>query len=68
MKQKISITLSREVRDGIDRIAGSKQSRSAVSEAVLAEYLRERAQTRLSALGGSMPGLKSIPRRRAERT
>jgi metal-responsive CopG/Arc/MetJ family transcriptional regulator len=44
MKEKTSITLSREVLSGIDRIAGSKQSRSAFIEAVLAQYLRERAR------------------------
>ena len=44
MKEKTSITLSRDVLSRIDRIAGSKQSRSAFIEAVLAEYLRERAR------------------------
>jgi len=44
MKQKTSITLSREVLTGIDRIAGSKQSRSAFIETVLAQYLRERTR------------------------
>jgi len=44
MKEKTSITLSREVLAGIDRIAGSKQSRSAFIEAVLAQYLRQRAR------------------------
>jgi metal-responsive CopG/Arc/MetJ family transcriptional regulator len=44
MKEKTSITLSREVLSGIDRIAGSKRSRSAFIEAVLAQYLRERTR------------------------
>lgn len=44
MKEKTSITLSREVLSGIDRIAGSKQSRSAFIENVLARYLREQAK------------------------
>jgi len=43
-KEKTSITLSREVLSGIDRIAGSRQSRSAFIEAVLAEHLRARAR------------------------
>lgn len=43
MKQKTSITLSREVLAGIDRVAGSKKSRSAFIESVLAEHLRARA-------------------------
>jgi metal-responsive CopG/Arc/MetJ family transcriptional regulator len=42
MKEKTSITLSREVLAGIDRIAGSKQSRSAFIESVLCEHLRAR--------------------------
>jgi metal-responsive CopG/Arc/MetJ family transcriptional regulator len=41
MKEKTSVTLSREVLSGIDRVAGSKQSRSAFIEAVLLQYLRE---------------------------
>jgi metal-responsive CopG/Arc/MetJ family transcriptional regulator len=44
MKEKTSITLSREVLTGIDRIAGSRQSRSAFIESVLASYLKERAK------------------------
>ena len=42
MKEKTSITLSREVLAGIDRIAGSKQSRSALIETVMQQYLRQR--------------------------
>ena len=44
MKDKTSITLSREVLAGIDRLAGSKHSRSAVIEKVLRQYLREKAR------------------------
>jgi len=44
MKQKTSITLSKEVLSGIDRIAGSKRSRSAFIESILSRYLRERAK------------------------
>ena len=44
MKEKTSVTLSKEVLSGIDRLAGSKQSRSAVIENVLAQYLRQRAR------------------------
>jgi metal-responsive CopG/Arc/MetJ family transcriptional regulator len=44
MKEKTSITLSKEVLAGIDRVAGSKRSRSAFIEAVLAEHLRARAR------------------------
>jgi metal-responsive CopG/Arc/MetJ family transcriptional regulator len=43
MKEKTSVTLSREVLSGIDRIAGPKRSRSAFIEAVLLRYLREEA-------------------------
>ena len=49
MKEKTSITLSREVLTGIDRIAGSKQSRSAFIEAVLSQYLRERRKAQRDA-------------------
>jgi metal-responsive CopG/Arc/MetJ family transcriptional regulator len=49
MKEKTSITLSKEVLSGIDRIAGSKQSRSAFIEAVLAQYLRKRARAQVEA-------------------
>ncbi len=49
MKEKTSITLSKEVLAGIDRLAGSKQSRSAFIEAVLAQYLRRRARAQIEA-------------------
>jgi len=49
MKEKTSITLSKEVLNGIDRIAGSRQSRSAFIEAVLSQYLRERKRAQRDA-------------------
>jgi metal-responsive CopG/Arc/MetJ family transcriptional regulator len=49
MKEKTPITLSREVLTGIDRIAGSKQSRSAFIEAILLRYLKERSRARREA-------------------
>ena len=49
MKEKISITLSKEVLASIDRMAGSKQSRSAFIEAVLAQYLRRRKRAEIEA-------------------
>jgi metal-responsive CopG/Arc/MetJ family transcriptional regulator len=49
MKEKTSITLSKEVLRGIDRVAGSKQSRSALIEAVLAQYLRKQARAQVEA-------------------
>jgi metal-responsive CopG/Arc/MetJ family transcriptional regulator len=49
MKEKTSITLSKEVLRGIDRIAGSKQSRSAFIEGVLTEYLRKQARAQIEA-------------------
>jgi metal-responsive CopG/Arc/MetJ family transcriptional regulator len=45
MKEKTSITISPEVLAGIDRLAGTKHSRSAVIERVLRRYLRERERT-----------------------
>jgi metal-responsive CopG/Arc/MetJ family transcriptional regulator len=44
MKEKTSVTLSKEVLVGIDRLAGAKHSRSAFIEDVLRRYLRERAK------------------------
>jgi metal-responsive CopG/Arc/MetJ family transcriptional regulator len=49
MKEKTSITLSTEVLAGVDRLAGSGQSRSAFIERVLRKYLREQARAKLHA-------------------
>lgn len=49
MKEKTSITLSKEVLSGIDRVAGSKRSRSAFIESVLVRYLRDRARAQIEA-------------------
>jgi metal-responsive CopG/Arc/MetJ family transcriptional regulator len=49
MKEKTSITLSKEVLTCIDSIAGSKQSRSAFIEGVLIQYLRKRARAQVEA-------------------
>jgi metal-responsive CopG/Arc/MetJ family transcriptional regulator len=48
-KEKTSVTLSRDVLRGIDRLAGTKQSRSAFIELVLREYLRARTQAEIEA-------------------
>jgi metal-responsive CopG/Arc/MetJ family transcriptional regulator len=45
MKEKTSVTLSPEVLTGIDRLAGSKLSRSALIEDILQQYLRQQAKT-----------------------
>jgi len=49
MKEKTSITLSGDVLAAIDRVAGSKQSRSAFIERVLRDFLRERARAAVQA-------------------
>ena len=49
MKEKTSITISREVLNGIDRIAGAGQSRSAFIETVLNQYLRQRERAQRDA-------------------
>ena len=49
MKEKTSVTLSGDVLAAIDRIAGSKHSRSSFIERVLRRYLRERARAKLHA-------------------
>jgi len=49
MKEKTSITLSSDVLAEIDRLAGSKSSRSALIERVLRRYLRERVRAAINA-------------------
>jgi metal-responsive CopG/Arc/MetJ family transcriptional regulator len=49
MKEKTSITLSREVISQVDKLAGSKESRSAFIERVLRKYMRERKRAALNA-------------------
>ncbi len=49
MKEKTSITLSREVLTQLDRLAGSKYSRSALIEHVLRDYLQRRARAAVQA-------------------
>jgi metal-responsive CopG/Arc/MetJ family transcriptional regulator len=49
MKEKTSITLSGDILTAIDRLAGSKQSRSAFIERVLRKFLRERARAAVQA-------------------
>lgn len=49
MKEKTSVTLSKDVLKAIDRAAGSKRSRSAFIESVLAQYLRDRARAQIEA-------------------
>lgn len=47
MKAKTSVTLSRDILAQLDRMAGSKTSRSALIEHALREYLRQRARAAL---------------------
>ena len=49
MKEKTSVTLSKDVLAQIDRIAGSRLSRSSFIERVLRRYIRERARKALHA-------------------
>ncbi|MGB9073712.1 MAG: ribbon-helix-helix protein, CopG family [Terriglobales bacterium] len=49
MKEKTSITLSAEVLAGVDRLAGSGQSRSAFIELVLRRFLHEQERVKLHA-------------------
>jgi metal-responsive CopG/Arc/MetJ family transcriptional regulator len=48
-KIKTSLTLSREVVRGIDRVAGKKRSRSAVVDEVLRGYLSRRQRAAINA-------------------
>jgi metal-responsive CopG/Arc/MetJ family transcriptional regulator len=47
MKEKTSITLSKELLAQVDRLAGSRQSRSALIERILRKYLRDRRRIAL---------------------
>jgi metal-responsive CopG/Arc/MetJ family transcriptional regulator len=49
MKAKTSITLSSDVLAKVDRLAGSKHSRSSFIESVLRKYLLERAHAAVQA-------------------
>ena len=49
MKEKTSITLSKDVLGELDRLAGTKYSRSALIERVLRKYFRERTRGALHA-------------------
>ena len=49
MKQKTSITLSKELLASVDRLAGSKQSRSEFIERVLRKYFKDRRQASIHA-------------------
>ena len=49
MKERTSITLSRDVLAGIDRLAGPQDSRSAFIERILRRYLREQMRARVHA-------------------
>lgn len=44
MKEKTSVTLSREVLANVDRLAGSTYSRSSLIERILRAYFAERAR------------------------
>ena len=49
MKEKTSITLSKDLLARVDRLAGSKQSRSAFIERVLRKYFQDRRRTSIQA-------------------
>jgi metal-responsive CopG/Arc/MetJ family transcriptional regulator len=49
MREKTSITLSSDILAKVDRLAGSKLSRSAFIECVLRNYFRERSRTKVQA-------------------
>ena len=49
MKEKTSITLSRDLLQQIDEIAGEQRSRSALIERILRQYLRQRQRAAIQA-------------------
>jgi len=61
MKEKTSITLSKDVLAGIDRAAGGERSRSAFIERVLRQYFRQQART--AAMERDLKGLNAAAER-----
>lgn len=49
MKEKVSLTLSRDVLTKMDRLAGRKDSRSATIERALRQYLQQRERAERNA-------------------
>lgn len=49
MKEKASITLSKDLLERLDGLTGSKHSRSALIERILRRYLRDRRRAALHA-------------------
>ena len=49
MKEKTSITLSKDLLAQLDRLAGSRHSRSAFIERILRKFLRDRRRAALHA-------------------
>ncbi|MHB8499668.1 MAG: ribbon-helix-helix protein, CopG family [Candidatus Acidiferrales bacterium] len=49
MKEKTSITLSKDVLAQVDQLAGSRESRSSFIERVLKRYVREHKRAALNA-------------------
>ena len=49
MKEKTSFTLSKDLLARVDRLAGSKQSRSPFIERVLRKYFQDRTRTSIHA-------------------
>ena len=49
MKEKISITLSKDTLAAVDRLTGAGHSRSAIIERILRRYFREEARAKANA-------------------
>jgi metal-responsive CopG/Arc/MetJ family transcriptional regulator len=49
MKEKTSVTLSKDILNKVDRLAGSRESRSSFIERILRNYLRERKRAAMNA-------------------
>jgi metal-responsive CopG/Arc/MetJ family transcriptional regulator len=49
MKEKTSVTLSKDILSKVDRLAGSRESRSSFIERILRNYLRERKRAAMNA-------------------
>jgi metal-responsive CopG/Arc/MetJ family transcriptional regulator len=49
MKEKTSVTLSKDILSKVDRLAGARESRSSFIERILRNYLRERKRAAMNA-------------------
>lgn len=64
MHRKTTVTLDEELLNEARRMTGIQEKTALIHEGLQALIARE-AGRRLAAMGGTMPGLRTAPRRRA---